>query len=114
MGKKSTIIVKTQFENIHKFLEAPNKVDYLRFPHRHLFYVEIEMEVFHNDRELEFIMVKHHVDNFLRSNPFEVRDSCETMATQICEELIKQYGKRQVSCAVLEDNENGGKVYYGY
>lgn len=109
----STILVKTNFEGIHKYSDAPQEVGFLREPHRHIFYVEVEMEVFHNDRELEFIMVKRNLNKYLFTKPFGIRHSCEQIAKDIVKFLQEQYGNnRKLTVAVLEDNENGGKVYY--
>lgn len=110
---KSSIVVRTSFEGIHRFADAPQEVGFLREPHRHIFSVEVEMEVFHDDRELEFIMVKHNLNKFLFSKPFGIRSSCEQMANEIIEFLVSIYGKRQMIVGVFEDNENGGRVYYG-
>ena len=111
---KSSIVVRTSFEGIHKYSDAPQEVAFLREPHRHLFVVEVEMEVFHSDRELEFIMVKHNLNKFLFSKPFGIRSSCEQMASEIITFLVGAYGERQMIVGVFEDGENGGRVYYGY
>ena len=107
----SSIVVRTLFEGIHKYADAPNEVGFLREPHRHIFHVEAEIEVKHDDRELEFIMVKRELNKYLYSKPFGIRHSCEQMAKDIIAFLTEKYGKRKMSVLVLEDNENGGKVY---
>ena len=115
MKKKSTIVVKTQFEGVHQYLDAPQQVDFLRSVNRHMFYVNIEIEVDHYERELEFIIVKGAIDRFIRcASAFSVLDSCETMASKICDYVTRIYGQRNMKCCVYEDNENGGCVYYEY
>ena len=111
---KSKIIIKTQFEGMHRWKDAPDEVFFLKDPHRHIFYVEVEMSVNHDDRELEFILVKRSINEFLAEAMGEIDSSCETMAKQICEFLEKKYGKRSIRVAVLEDNENGGIVENGF
>lgn len=121
------ITVKTSFEGIHCYPQAPDEVAYLRQPHRHIFHVEAEIEVFHNDRELEFIMVKHRLENFLGKHSELGRTSCEEIAKAIQaylkglypipEEIevpaLLQYGldstrrTRIVNVRVSEDEENG-------
>ena len=110
---KSSIVVKTSFEGLHRYADAPQEVAFLKEPHRHVFMVEVEMQVFHDDRELEFIMVKRNLNKFLFSKPFGIRSSCEQMATEIIKFLLGAYGERQMIVGVFEDGENGGKVYYG-
>ena len=111
---KSSVVVRTNFEGIHRFADAPQEVAFLQEPHRHIFNVEVEMEVFHDDRELEFIMVKRNLNKYLYAKPFGIRHSCEQMARDIAKFLACEYGERQIIVSVFEDNENGGRVYYGY
>lgn len=112
----TTVIVNTSFEGLHRYDEAPKEVIYLRNLHRHIFYVNVELEVFHDNRELEFIMIKHAIDKFI-AETFEGTDgvqSCEQIGKSICRFLTQQYGERKIVCTVMEDNENGGRVYYGF
>lgn len=108
----SSIIVKASFEGIHQYKNAPIQVEFLRDPHRHIFNVEIEMEVFDLDRDIEFILLKRDLNKYLYTKPFNIEDSCETMASKICRYLIDNYGERQMVVTVLEDGENGGRVYH--
>lgn len=113
MPKKSLIIVRGQFEFCHRYATAPAEVAYLRNLHRHMFNYEVELEVFHDDRELEFIMVKHDIDGYLarRNEDWEEKTSCEQMAKCIGLYLQTKYGfERSLSVSIFEDNENGAKV----
>lgn len=102
------ILVRTRFEGIHSWPDAPEEVSFLRSPHRHEFHVELQITVTHNDRELEFILVKRALDKFISSwDKLESR-SCEMMAELIIEWVHKTYGlTRDVQCSVFEDGENG-------
>lgn len=108
----SSILVKTTFEGLHQYIDAPSEVAFLTNLHRHIFFVEAEIEVFDADRELEFIVVKHTLNNYLYSKPFDTKCSCEQMAKQIVDFLLQQFGKRSMCVTVLEDNENGGRIYH--
>ena len=113
MPKKSFIIVRGQFEFCHRYADAPEEVAYLRHLHRHMFNYEVEIEVFHDDRELEFIMVKHDIDEYLtrRYEEWDDRTSCEQMAKCIGLWLQSKNGfERDLTVSVFEDNENGAKV----
>lgn len=110
---KRSIIVRTSFEGMHQYKDAPEEVKFLRDLHRHIFYIEAEMEVSHNDRELEFIMVKRGIEKFIKDDIlFSDGVSCEQMAEAIIKYLIYRYGERQMIVGVYEDNENGGKIYH--
>jgi hypothetical protein len=122
------IVVKNQFNGVHCYPKAPEPVKFLRDPHRHVFYVETEIEVFHDDRELEFLMVKKEIDTFL-SKRFEINlgsTSCEMIAEEIQTYIKHKYpmdpsekwnvirrgmrapaDSRTVNVKVFEDNENG-------
>ena len=111
---KRTIIVRTQFEGMHSFADAKSEVRFLKSMHRHVFHVELEIEVFHHDRELEFITVKRALDEQLKIiSQFDA--SCEKYAEHIVDFIHEKYPirmadqtiSRDVSCLVTEDGENG-------
>ena len=110
----TTIIVNTSFEGFHRYENAPEEVSFLRDVHRHIFHVNVEIEVFHDDRELEFILVKRRLDQFIKNHDSSLNSSCEQIGKMICEYLTKTYGERKIICTVMEDNENGGRTYYGF
>ena len=47
---KTSIKIRTQFEFVHCWKDAPEEVQFLRYLHRHDFLVSCEIEVFPNDR----------------------------------------------------------------
>lgn len=126
------ITVKHQFEGVHRYPEAPEEVRYLRDNHRHTFHVEVEIEVFTDDRELEFIMVKHVLQAYtdsskdIESNVVVLgTNSCEMIAQDLQTHIKKLYplpktinplmrpyfdvsrAERIVNVRVSEDGENG-------
>ena len=121
---QTTVFCKTKYEGIHRYPGAPLAVEYLSKPHRHIFGVKVEMDVFSDDREVEFIMLKHKVNAWLRIH-FNSNDvwemgalSCEQVATQLLKFLQTEYPvpyhadqKRRIIVTVDEDGENGAVVY---
>lgn len=105
------IIVKTQFEDYHYWENAPDEVAFLRNLHRHIFYVEVETEVTHDDRELEFFMVKRQLDILIENHvkPMHGGKSCEMMA-EVLKKLLKEKYQREFIIRIFEDNENGVEV----
>lgn len=105
------IIVKTQFEDYHKWSKAPKEVAFLRSIHRHIFFVEIETEVTHDDRELEFFMVKKVLDEAIERfiKPMPPSKSCEQMALKLRGLLTVEYN-RDFIVRIFEDNQNGVEV----
>ena len=109
------ISVSTSFEFVHCWPEAPEEVQYLQNPHRHVFHVNALIEVFHDDRELEFIMVKHFIDSKINAalKDWLVSTSCEQMCDFILHTLQSQYGSmRDITVSVFEDGENGAVMSY--
>jgi 6-pyruvoyl-tetrahydropterin synthase len=116
-----TILVKTMFEALHQYKDAPKNVEFLKHPHRHQFHVEVEITVEHGDRELEFFTVKHILDDyvldaalFIQSYKNVIALSCEDMAERIADELatrlkIDRFRIRYVE--VSEDGQNAGRYY---
>lgn len=119
--EKMAIEVKTQFEGLHCWPDAPDEVKFLRHTHRHMFHVVLRLPVHHNDRELEFIMVKHELEKFLKERyswpdaPAALgRMSCEDIAKSILKWVMVKYSggcvrtlRGNVTVGVFEDGENG-------
>lgn len=100
------IFVTTQVEGIHQWSAAPDEVYFLRTPHRHMFHWRVEMDVNHDDREQEFILVKNWLTSIVPQGEMEEL-SCEQMCKYVYGELKDKYGERNFRVEVSEDGENG-------
>ena len=109
---KTYIKVKNQFEGIHCYKNAPESASFLRSPHRHIFYVTTKISVTHDDRELEFFIVKHRIIELLSEvvNELGINMSCEQIAKSLITKLQSIYGNRYYQVEVSEDNENSAVV----
>lgn len=111
------IWVRFQREGIHKYPQAltdPQLADvqYLGYPHRHMFHFEVSIEVWHNDREIEFIQFKHFLEN-LYGNTLDLNNrSCEMIADELYLSIAEKYLNRKVIVKVSEDGENGCTIEY--
>lgn len=107
---KIKITVKNSFVGVHCYPNAPEEVCYLKYPHRHNFNIESTIEVFHNDRELEFYVVQDSIDRFLKNIRFTESTSCEQIAEKVMNFLIDTYCNdkvyRDISVSVGEDGQN--------
>ena len=105
--KQTFVYITTQTEFIHQYKNAPDEVSYLRYPHRHVAHIKVKVEVFNDDREIEFIMFKHDIENSLKLD-FLTDNSCETIANQLLLYVQSKYGiNRDIEIIVSEDAENG-------
>ena len=116
MSEKTFIKVKSQFVGFHRYVNAPDEVAFLRNPHRHIFHVTARIEVFHDDRELEFFLVKKEIGKFIDGYTFANKQnlgSCEMMAQSFVRQIRSLYGlNREICVEVSEDGENSAEVWF--
>lgn len=113
MTSKTFIVVRFEWEGVHYWKDAPTEVDFLRKPHRHLFHGEVKLPVTHNDRELEFFIVKRFLQKTVTElYNFDMQNtSCEMMCEDILEAVKKKFGlSKEIIISVFEDNENGAVI----
>lgn len=104
---RTEVIVRLCIEGTHNWSTCNiEEVIYLKNKHRHIFHIECRKEVTHSDRDIEIIMFKNEITQYLinKYNGDFGSMSCEMIA----EELLLQFGCTEVK--VLEDNENGAIV----
>ena len=112
--RRKYIKVSFQKEGIHKFPGAKDLpgVEFLQYPHRHMFHFYVTLQVRHDDREVEFILFKRELENLYTEHSLELdNQSCEMMAEGLINYIEDNYPKRAVKVEVYEDNENGAVVH---
>lgn len=122
MAKRIFIVVTTEFQGLHNWKDCPiPNVGFLRNVHRHKFFVKAKFEVDHNDRDIEFFIVKEKLDNALHLLYYEGLPlamltlnsrSCEMIAEELYQCLIDNFDYHAYSIEVWEDNENGAEVVF--
>ena len=122
---KKKVWVTFQKEGVHCFPAAATDpklntgdeydVSFLASPHRHIFHFRVCIDVFHDDRELEFIQFKRWLESLYASdrNILELNyRSCEMIADELYLKIAEKYPDRDVWIEVSEDGENGCFVEY--
>lgn len=109
---KKFIYVKFKREGIHAYpaaLEDPRlkEVSFLGYPHRHIFHFKVTIEVFHDDRDIEFILFKRELEKLYDGPLASDHKSCEMFAEQLGEIILNRYPNRDLTVEVSEDDENG-------
>ena len=110
-------------EGIHKYpaaLTDPNlatgdeyDVSFLGYPHRHTFHFKVWIEVFHDDRDIEFIQFKRWLEKLYGNAELQLDfKSCEMIADDLALTIQKTYPNRYIKISVAEDNENGCEMEY--
>jgi len=88
-------------------------VSFLANPHRHIFHFRVWIDVFHNDRDIEFIQFKRWLENLFRDSTLSLDyKSCEMIADDLYTEIATRYPGRSVWIEVAEDGENGCLIKY--
>ena len=123
-GKAAKMIwVTFRKEGMHKYpaaLEDPKlktgdeyDVSFLGYPHRHTFHFKVAIEVFHDDRDIEFIQFQRWILSLYNQgtlqNDFK---SCEMMSDDLYIQITKKYPGRKIEIDVSEDGENGSHAIY--
>ena len=88
-------------------------VSFLGIAHRHIFHFKVRIEVFHNDRDIEFIQFKRWMERLYAQDVIQLNHkSCEMIADDLYEEISAKYPSRFVEIDVAEDGENGCSIFY--
>ena len=119
------IWVTFQKEGIHKYPAAATDpalatgdhydVSFLAYPHRHIFHFRVWIDVFHNDRDVEFIQFKRWLEALYNSNQSVLSldyKSCEMISDDLYLQIAQRYPGRAVWIEVSEDGENGALIKY--
>jgi hypothetical protein len=120
---KRMIWVTFQREGIHKYPGADTDpklatgdeydVSFLGYPHRHIFHFKVAIQVFHNDRDIEFIQFKRWLENSFRDGVMQLdHKSCEMISDELYTYIANRYPDRDIEITVSEDGENGATIYY--
>ena len=114
---KRFIWVTFQREGIHKFPAAgtdPKLADvaFLANEHRHIFHFNVSIEVFHNDRDIEFIQFKRWLESLYQGTLELNYKSCEMISDDLYEVIASRFPGRDIEITVSEDGENGATIRY--
>ena len=115
---KSMIWVTFRKEGIHMYPAAATDpklktgdeydVSFLATPHRHIFHFKVYIEVFHDDRDIEFIQFKRWLEKLYNESTLTLDyKSCEMISEDLYTQINSRYPGREVWIEVSEDGENG-------
>lgn len=121
--KRNRIWITFQKEGIHRYPAAAthaslvtgkwDDVGFLGHEHRHMFHFRVEIDVTHNDRDIEFIQFKRWCERQYNSDILQLDNkSCEMIADDFANAIHAEYPGRCIIVSVAEDNENGAIKHY--
>lgn len=119
----SQIWVKFTREGIHRYpaaIDSPNlatggwdDVSFLGHPHRHIFHFKVAIQVFNDDRDIEFIQFKRWLERLYHEGTLDLDfKSCEMIANDLATAIRQKYPGRHLEIDVSEDGENGCTSWY--
>jgi hypothetical protein len=114
----TAIWVKFEKEGVHCYpaaLTDPKLADvsFLGHPHRHMFHFAVEIQVFHNDRDIEFIQFKRWLESLYDEKTLQLDyKSCEMIADELAAVIGEKYPGRGLTLTISEDDENGCVCVY--
>jgi hypothetical protein len=117
------IFVQFRKEGIHKYPAAATDpalatgdeydVSFLGVPHRHIFWFKVWIDVWHSNRDIEFIQLKRWLENLYKDGTIHLDyKSCEMIADDLYLQIADRYPDRAVWIEVAEDGENGCLIKY--
>ena len=123
--KKTSSMIWVTFrkEGLHNYpaaLDDPklatggaDDVSFLGYIHRHIFHFKVAIEVFHDDRDIEFIQFKRWLESLYANGTLELDyKSCEMICDDLAQQINNKYPGRKISLTVSEDGENGATIDY--
>lgn len=123
--KKTLNMIYVTFtkEGIHKYPAALNDpklatgdwddVSFLGYPHRHIFHFKVAIQVFHDDRDVEFIQFKRWLERLYSMDTLQLDyKSCEMISDELAAQINARYPGRKITIDVSEDGENGSFSEY--
>ena len=88
-------------------------VSFLANPHRHIFWFKVWIDVFHSNRDLEFIQFKRWLESLYSKDILQLDfKSVEMIADDLYIQIADRYPGRAVVIEVSEDGENGCSISY--
>jgi hypothetical protein len=78
-----------------------------------MFHFHVTVQVFHNDRDIEFIQFKRWLENLYANGTLELNHkSCEMISDDLYDQIAARYPDRSIVINVSEDDENGAAIVY--
>lgn len=120
---KRQVWVTFQKEGVHLYPAAKDDpalatggaddVSFLGYAHRHIFHFRVAIDVFHDDRDIEFIQFKRWLESLYAKDILELNHrSCEMIAEDLAQQIHNKYSDRSITITVSEDNENGATLNF--
>lgn len=115
---KQMIWVTFQKKGLHLYPAAKddlqlNDVRYLGNEHRHLFQFKVSIQIFHDDRDIEFHQFLNWLESLYETGSLQLNHfSCEMISDNLYTKITKKFPKRDIEIDISEDGECGSIIFY--
>lgn len=118
MVKWRSACITFRREFIHYFPQAltdPKYEDvyFLGLEHRHVLHFKVSIQLFHDDRDIEFIQFKRWCESLYSEGILKGGyQSCEMVSDCLADKIHEKHPGRELKIEVFEDGENGSVTHY--
>lgn len=111
----TSIIIKTTVLGVHCWPDAAKvmpEVSFLQNLHNHHFQITCKKRVYHDDRDVEILMFRKEVQDYLQRNFYDDNVKCLNFKNMSCEMICKdlQEAFNLDEVEVWEDSEVGAQL----
>lgn len=117
-SQETMIWVTFRKKGLHRYPAAATDenlkdVSYLGHEHRHLFWFKVKIQVWHDDRELEFHQFLNWVESLYDDKVLDLDyRSCEMISDELATMIQAKYPGRKLVIEISEDGEVGSEIFY--
>lgn len=108
---KTLVLIQFEIDGFHHYPDAPERVEFLSFNHRHTFVIKCGYRVTDLNREKEIFICRDEVKNYLVESygyPCQFGAmSCEMIAKEVLEFSLED---GMEWCEVWEENTGGARI----
>lgn len=108
---KKTVILDFDVEGYHNYPNAPKEVEFLSYPHRHIFKIRAGYRVRGSNREREIFIEQDNIKDYL-GEAYGVPCQFENMSCEMIAEDILEFAQEDgcIWVEVFEDGKGGARI----
>lgn len=106
---KKRVVTHNAIEGYHFYPDPPKEVEFLKYPHRHIFDIRCQFEVTDSNREIEIFIQQSEIYKLI-SKHFGAPADFEDLSCEMIGEWIMYEFDNCVEVQVLEDGYGGAVI----
>ncbi len=106
---KKRVITHNTIEGYHYYPDPPKEVEFLKYPHRHLFDIRCQFSVVESNREIEIFMQQSTIEIMIKKHFGCPADFADMSCEMIGEWILEQFDEC-VEVQILEDGFGGAII----